>query len=526
MFTIDGVSIMAKSTNVWADWALHFTQTSQFVHRSLIPGDHPLLEGASYAYPFGVNWITAIFVRLGVEFFQAHIFLSYLLSILLVVILIVFLYRILDRKGSAVVAGLIFFLNGGLGFVLVGAERLNLLLPASNFLGELTLLPSVGIRWINVITSMIVPQRAFTLGFPVGMLVLLIVVQQIKKNASSWSFGRFLVAGLIAGTLPILHMHSYLAIGVVFGWYTIWSLIRNRSSKKRLKKGVLSWLLVLIPAVLVPLPFFLNQYANTIEKTTQGSFIQWYPGWFTNAGSEYPEMSIIWFWLINWGVVIPLAIVGFFLARPVQRGLLIPFFLLFVLSNLFLFQPFVWDNTKILVWASVGLSIASAIPIWNLLNQPRFHVRAIGGLLLLIAILSGAHDAGRLIRPDQPRFGMYNSNDLVLARELRERSEPNETIITAPLHNNPFINFSGRNILLGYKGWLWTYGLDYSEVQKDMMQILAGGDKAEALIEKYNVKFVIIDPSLQLEWKTNTLYFEERFPVEHRDQFRVIYRLK
>jgi hypothetical protein len=62
-------------------------------------------------------------------------------------------------------------------------------------------------------------------------------------------------------------------------------------------------------------------------------------------------------------------------------------------------------------------------------------------------------------------------------------------------HNSPIPTLAGRRVMIGYPGWLWTYGLpDYVTKGADLKRILTGDPLAPDLVRKYGVDYVMIGP--------------------------------
>jgi uncharacterized membrane protein len=62
-------------------------------------------------------------------------------------------------------------------------------------------------------------------------------------------------------------------------------------------------------------------------------------------------------------------------------------------------------------------------------------------------------------------------------------------------HNSPISTLTGRRVLIGYPGWLWTYGLpDWQSKGADNKLILAGDSSTPDLVKKYSVDYVMIGP--------------------------------
>jgi hypothetical protein len=78
---------------------------------------------------------------------------------------------------------------------------------------------------------------------------------------------------------------------------------------------------------------------------------------------------------------------------------------------------------------------------------------------------------------------------------VRGHTPSDAVFAVADDHNSPIPTLSGRRILIGYPGWLFTYGLgDYNQKVTDDKLILAGDPSAPALIRKYGVTYVLIGP--------------------------------
>jgi uncharacterized membrane protein len=70
-------------------------------------------------------------------------------------------------------------------------------------------------------------------------------------------------------------------------------------------------------------------------------------------------------------------------------------------------------------------------------------------------------------------------------------------------------SLSGRPVLLGYRGWLASYGIDYSEVERDVGTMLQGGPRAAQLMERYGVEFATIGRSELQDYGASEGYFRQ-----------------
>jgi len=67
-----------------------------------------------------------------------------------------------------------------------------------------------------------------------------------------------------------------------------------------------------------------------------------------------------------------------------------------------------------------------------------------------------------------------SADDRSLADQVIARIEPDATILTMGRHNDPLMTLAGRRTLVGYTGWLWSYGIDYRARQVDVAAIYQG----------------------------------------------------
>jgi hypothetical protein len=82
-----------------------------------------------------------------------------------------------------------------------------------------------------------------------------------------------------------------------------------------------------------------------------------------------------------------------------------------------------------------------------------------------------------------------------LADWVRQNTPADAIFAVADEHNSPVPTLSGRRVMSGYPGWLWTYGLgDYAQKGADEAAILRGLANTPELVAKYHVSYVLIGP--------------------------------
>jgi len=136
---------------------------------------------------------------------------------------------------------------------------------------------------------------------------------------------------------------------------------------------------------------------------------------------------------------------------------------------------------------------------------------------LLIFIVMTMTFSGLLINLNQllgrDRYQLANTEDIALA-DLVLAQTPERSVFAVGLQNNhPVPMLTGRRVVMGYPGWLWTHGIDATGRERDLREIYAFGARASALLAVYGVDYVVIGPFERNELGANVAAFQERYPV-------------
>jgi hypothetical protein len=119
---------------------------------------------------------------------------------------------------------------------------------------------------------------------------------------------------------------------------------------------------------------------------------------------------------------------------------------------------------------------------------------AASGLLVLLG-LSGALDLARASDYSVSSIQFTDAGGLHVAEWARLHTSPTAVFAVADEHNSPIPTLAGRRVLIGYPGWLWTYGMpDFVAKGADLKRILSGDPLAPDLVRKYGVDYVMIGP--------------------------------
>lgn len=497
LFT-DATGLVAGQINVWGDWALHLGDVTSFVYGDNFPPQNIRLAGTPYAYHYLTSITAAAMVRLGMDPVGALTLHSFIFCVLILFGLFAFAVRLTRDRDVAGVSIVLFLLGGTLGWLIVAAA-IN---DSHDFLGTLLRQPwsngpqgEANFRWQNLFFALIESQRGYLYGLPLFLLILTLLYEGVQE----YSRTPFVAAGVIAGLLPFAHTSTLGALAMITPFIALLFL-------RPLGEWVINWSLFFAPWLALAVPQLLLQYSGQ-DVGTRGVRLQ--PGWVA------PPDPWPWFWLKNLGWFIPLLLIALasraLLPGKARRFLwaLMP---TFVICNLIAFFPWDWDNTKFLFFWFLAVSILVAA---LLVRTWREH----GSLLvrgLILSVVATMVLSGLLLNLQQglgrDHNGFLSTEELRVAEQVRELTPPRAVFATGLQHNHPVTVLAGRTAMMGYPGWLFAFGIDYSQRERDLRSIYALAANTPALLAKYDIEYVVIGPNERQTFKPNVEAFRSRYP--------------
>ena len=570
----DASGLEAGYPTVWADWSQHLTTAASFASGANIPPVNPLFSGTPLLYPFLPDFHAATLITLGLA---PGLALAIPGGVLVVVtgMLVVALGRRLGlTTGAGVIAVLICFIGGGLGFIgvfsdactshgftatqctlqyvvthpgtgvsivgwtlhdlpgtIVSQHRAYDGLPSD---GGTPPLPNM--QWYTPLMAWWLPQRTLLFGCAAAISVLLLVLAGASSHGPSWE--PFALAGVLIGLLPIVHVQTLIALCILL-FVLLW---RRRRREWFALLGVAVALGGIRLAQLV-----LSQHGAPVTPYGSNVYPWLEPGWMANAGTAADPSGRLtlsignvvsgviqavgmigtsewWgFWVANLGIAVPLLafvvlatavrLAGGRFGRVLTGAFPVPLLeltlgalIIFAACNLVVFQSWNWDNTKLLVyWYLVmALLIGALAAHWWRRAWPR--VAAI--VLVAPVLLTGTLVVLRLLpwTPSQDAItGPYtiaNTQELQLASTIDRVTAKGAVFLTFGRPNDPVLVVAGRIGVMGYGGWLWSYGISFETRYKDVQTMYTGcaADGATcpvfALLRRYGISYVEIDNRL------------------------------
>ena len=171
-----------------------------------------------------------------------------------------------------------------------------------------------------------------------------------------------------------------------------------------------------------------------------------------------------------------------------------------------------WDNAKIFTWVHLVLTIPVALLLAYIWKMDLAH-KIMALILFSILIFSGLLDTIHLLQFKSTRISMFTNEELSLAQFVNVNLEKEAVFLTSDYHVHWLPVLTGRQIVMGYKGWLWSYGIDYSQRENEVIQMYQGGDQAVELFNRYSIDYVIIGPHEINSLNPNLAWFDQNFEI-------------
>lgn len=199
----------------FGDMNMHFSFITSIANQHSFPPYYSLLPDTKLSYPFLSDTISS-----SIYIWGASLRYAYMLPMWIAILQVMFgMYSFaeswLKSKWKAFLAFVLFFFNGGFGIIYFLNGKYTFSELMNGFYITPTNLIDVNIRWTNTIVDMLLPQRATLFGWALLFPALYLLRRAWNENRKDF----FIIVGVIAGALPMIHTHSFLALGIIsLGW--------------------------------------------------------------------------------------------------------------------------------------------------------------------------------------------------------------------------------------------------------------------------------------------------------------------
>ena len=492
--------------STYGDLAMHLGFMESLYRQGTFPPEYSIYPGQPLNYPFLVDAASASLRFFGLSQRMAVIVPS------LVMLFGVFwgfwllADKLTGRLIPSVMAWLLFVLNGGFGFVyFFGKYDFSQIF--TGFYTTPTNLVGEDIRWVNVICDMLIPQRTTMAGWCVGLGAIFLLLTALEKTLAGTGGRReFAALAVLGGALPMIHTHTFLALGILSAAWFFCALPRA------LREGrgkALFWNYVLYGGVCLALaaPQF---FKWTMASVRSGNLLQGNLGWVTGANGALTNWFV--FFTVNVGVVFLAMWPMMFFLRGEKRSVFLGAAAIFLLANVIAFQPNLYDNNKLLYIWFMLTDILVCDWLWGLMEKlPRRGLRAaVAAAVVFLGTFSGVLS---LMRETVSEYRLLSPAQAQAAEFIVEETPPDSTFLTSTSHTNPVSVLAGRNIVCGSSLYLYFHGVDYQEREALLPAMYAGGDDFARYAAQLGVDYVYIGESELANYDVNYDFFRQNYPL-------------
>lgn len=503
---VDGALHVGQST--YGDLCLHLGIATG-LRNAPFPPDYTILPGTLLGYPFLTDSMVTTMLLFGTKLSTAFTLTGTLMMAQVYTGFVLLVWELTHKSAAVVLAFVLMFLNGGLGFLYtldgVFKDPTRLTNVFTGFYQTPTNMPELNLRWVNVICDMMVPQRTLLGGWTVLLPALYMFVDAVRSR----DLRRFALLGAWAGLMPMVHTHSFFALGLMSIGAMVSRLLRA-PSKDRLRRFK-CYLCYGCVALALALPQLLTW---TFPQTTGGGSLGLRFNWVNNQGDGQLIDGYFWFWTKNVGLIYLLMVPAALSAR--RDGLLRPLSLgalvIYAVAEFIQFQPNPYDNNKLFYVAYMLMLPSVALYLIHLWEKMRgIRGRAMFACLFLGAsTLSGALSLGREVVSD---YQLFSAAEVRAAAFIDENLPADALFLTGDQHNNAVSALAGRHIVCGTASYLYYHGFDTSVERADESRMLAAPGESASLFEKYDVDYIYISNSERTNFGADEAWFVENCPM-------------
>ena len=500
----DGGLWVGQST--FGDLGMHLGFAESLFRQGTFPPEYSIYPGEPVNYPFLVDAASGSLRFFGLSLRMAVIVPS------VVMLLCVFwgVWLLADkltggRVGPTLMSWLLFVGNGGFGFVFfAGKYRFSEIF--TGFYTTPTNLVGEDIRWVNVICDMLIPQRATMAGWCVVIPAVFLLITAIEKTLDGRGGRREILAlAILAGAMPMMHTHSFLALGILSAAWFFCALPQARRTG-RVRALVLNYVLYGAICLCLAAPQF---FKWTMSAVKTGNLLQWNLGWVAGANGALNNWLV--FFIMNVGVIFLAMWPTAFTMRGERLALFLGAQAIFVLSNFVAFQPNLYDNNKLLYIWFLLTDILVCAALWDILAAaPRRMRAAAAGVIVFLGTFSGMLS---LVREAVSGYQFLSAEQVEAAEFVIDSTAPDSVFLTATSHTNPVSTLTGRNIVCGSSLYLYFHGVEYQEREARLPDMFGGGAAFEAAADELGIDYVYVGSNEYANYDVNVDYFRDNYPV-------------
>jgi len=514
----DGSYWCGQST--YGDLCMHLSFITSMQDMAF-PPSYNLLYGTPLNYPYLADSLSTTMLMLGMNLQMAVIIPGTLLMAMTYAGYMLLAQQVLGGRHKAVAAAaLLFFFNGGLGFLydfdMAGRDGFAkvreiftgyYMTPANQ--------PSLNLRFSNVIADLLIPQRALMGGWAMGIPALMLLISSARER----SMRQTVILALWACCLPMVHTHTFLALGLFSGGFLLARLIMDRDDRKGVCLRALCYLGIV---VVLALPQVLS---TAVEQTIEGGSLRFQFNWVNNSGGRGMIDGYFWFWIKNAGLPFILMICALLECR--RRGyadIALGMAAVFIVAETILFQPNEYDNNKLFyIWYMFAVILAA--DYGSVIMQRLAGLRSryvICALFMFVSMFSGALS---IAREAVSGYQLFSATAVEAGQWISENTEKDDVFMTGQQHINPVCSLSGRQIICGSDLYVFFHGLDYRAQAWDCQRFYEYPAQNARLLDEYGVDYIYVSDYERAEFDVDLDYIDEHYDLVYMNPDVKIYEV-
>ncbi len=508
----DGSWWVGQST--YGDLAMHMAFITS-LKNAAFPPDYSLFPGMQLSYPFLMDSLSTTFYLLGWSL-QAALAVPGTLMMALCYMGVMCLAREMTTgKKTIILAALLFFLNGSLGFIydfdLAGGMEydgtLTLWTRIQHILNGYYMTPTNqptpnNLRWSNVIADLMLPQRTLLGGWCMVIPCFYLLWRAFQEKEKS--LRQIVLLGVWGGALPLIHTHSFVALALCSAGLLVYDMLHRKDRLEQLKWYVLYGGIACVLSVPQLFGFTFNQVFQEGMEGASNSFIQPWFNWVNSDNGSFAGMidGYGWFYIKNIGLPFIILVLALFEKNPKWRRIFAGALPIILAGECIRFQPNIYDNNKLLylAWLLCCMIVADwCRQVWQKLKGMRARP-LIAGLAAVTFFLSAGLT---LWREAVSEYMAFSAQSVELGLYARDNTEEDATFLTGVHHLNPVASIAGRDIVCGPDLWLYYHGLDTTERKVDIANFYASPEDYQDVLEKYDVEYILVSSYERADYQIN-----------------------
>lgn len=491
----DGGVYSGQST--YGDLQMHLGFVTGIAQQHTFPPQYSFLQGSRLNYPFFIDMLSSSLYLFGTSLRWAVLIPSFAFAAMLVMGFYIFSYSLTERKSIAALSTVFFFFCGAFGFAYffegAKADSSAFTKIFTEFYQTPTNLNEMNIRWANSICDMIIPQRTTMAGWCFILFALWLLMDAFKTNSRKL----FIILGVTAGCMPMIHTHSFLALGIISAVLLVCALVTAKENKK---ECIINWAFYGGIALAIALPqLILWTFSQTSGNE---SFLNYQFNW-VNHNDPY-----LWFYIKNWGLVFLFIFPAFLNTSKHNKMLLAGGALIFALAEFIKFQPNEYDNNKlffITYMISIILTTEFFVNVYDKLKGIKAR-QYIAALVIIASTLSGFLTIIREWKSGG-EYKTFSDEDIAYAEFITDNTDPNAVFLTGSHHINPVVSLAGRTIYVGSSLYVYFHGLgnEWQKRDNELKKVFSGSyDEIKSFAQSHNISYISVTSWEKSEYSVNT----------------------